>query len=169
MEMLLVEDVKKLIWILLLDSFFFMLLYCSFIILGCFCCFLQFVVGGDVLNGEFQQQMVVVFVEVWVVGICKLVMVGVILFDICQYFEFYIFECWEVFFCLEKQCFVCYVVLLEVMEVVECWEILEQDVFLVMVECVVVLIVILEVDKVVLLRFIDIIICDCVDSGVLME
>ncbi|HBX8401702.1 isochorismate synthase, partial [Klebsiella pneumoniae] len=55
METSLAEDVKKPTRTLSPDSFFFMSPYRSFTTSGCFRRFSQPAVGGDALNGEFQQ------------------------------------------------------------------------------------------------------------------
>lgn len=57
METSLAEDVQKHTQTLSPDSFFFMSPYRSFSTSGCFRRFSQPAVGGDALNGEFQQQM----------------------------------------------------------------------------------------------------------------
>ncbi|MFS4688968.1 hypothetical protein ACL655_26170 [Klebsiella quasipneumoniae subsp. similipneumoniae] len=50
--------------------------YRSFTTSGCFRRFSQPAVGGDALNGEFQQQMAAAFAEARAAGIRKPVMVG---------------------------------------------------------------------------------------------
>lgn len=84
METSLAEDVKKPTRTLSPDSFFFMSPYRSFTTSGCFRRFSQPAVGGDALNGEFQQQMAAAFAEARAAGIRKPVMVGAIPFDTCQ-------------------------------------------------------------------------------------
>ncbi len=64
--------------------------YRSFTTSGCFRRFSQPAVGGDALNGEFQQQMAAAFAEARAAGIRKPVMVGAIPFDTCQPSELYI-------------------------------------------------------------------------------
>jgi isochorismate synthase len=86
-------------------------------------------VGGDALNGEFQQQMAAAFAEARAAGIRKPVMVGAIPFDTCQPSELYIPERWEAFSRPEKQRSARYAAPLEAMEVVERREIPEQDAF----------------------------------------
>ncbi len=76
METSLAEDVKKPTRTLSPDSFFFMSPYRSFTTSGCFRRFSQPAVGGDALNGEFQQQMAAAFAEARAAGIRKPVMVG---------------------------------------------------------------------------------------------
>lgn len=78
METSLAEDVKKPTRTLSPDSFFFMSPYRSFTTSGCFRRFSQPAVGGDALNGEFQQQMAAAFAEARAAGIRKPVMVGAI-------------------------------------------------------------------------------------------
>lgn len=90
METSLAEDVKKPTRTLSPDSFFFMSPYRSFTTSGCFRRFSQPAVGGDALNGEFQQQMAAAFAEARAAGIRKPVMVGAIPFDTCQHSELYI-------------------------------------------------------------------------------
>ncbi len=90
METSLAEDVKKPTRTLSPDSFFFMSPYRSFTTSGCFRRFSQPAVGGDALNGEFQQQMAAAFAEARAAGIRKPVMVGAIPFDTCQPSELYI-------------------------------------------------------------------------------
>ncbi|MDR8564295.1 isochorismate synthase, partial [Klebsiella pneumoniae] len=85
METSLAEDVKKPTRTLSPDSFFFMSPYRSFTTSGCFRRFSQPAVGGDALNGEFQQQMPAAFAEAGGAGIRKPVMVGAIPFDTCQH------------------------------------------------------------------------------------
>ena len=148
------------------DSFFFMSPYRSFSTSGCFRRFSQPAVGGDALNGEFQQQMAAAFAEARAAGIRKPVMVGAIPFDTCQPSELYIPERWEAFSRPEKQRSAAP---LQTMEVVERREIPEQDAFLAMVERAAALTATPEVDKVVLSRLIDITTRDRVDSGALME
>ncbi len=97
METSLAEDVKKPTRTLSPDSFFFMSPYRSFTTSGCFRRFSQPAVGGDALNGEFQQQMAAAFAEARAAGIRKPVMVGAIPFDTCQPSELYIPERWEAF------------------------------------------------------------------------
>ena len=80
METSLAEDVKKPTRTLSPDSFFFMSPYRSFTTSGCFRRFSQPAVGGDALNGEFQQQMAAAFAEAREAGIRKPVMVGAIPF-----------------------------------------------------------------------------------------
>ncbi|SWP86065.1 isochorismate synthase EntC [Klebsiella pneumoniae] len=145
METSLAEDVKKPTRTLSPDSFFFMSPYRSFTTSGCFRRFSQPAVGGDALNGEFQQQMAAAFAEARAAGIRKPVMVGAIPFDTCQPSELYIPERWEAF---SRP---------------------EQDAFLAMVERAAALTATPEVDKVVLSRLIDITTRDRVDSGALME
>lgn len=169
METSLAEDVKKPTRTLSPDSFFFMSPYRSFTTSGCFRRFSQPAVGGDALNGEFQQQMAAAFAEARAAGIRKPVMVGAILFDTCQPSELYIPERWEAFSRPEKQRSARYAAPLEAMEVVERREIPEQDAFLAMVERAAALTATPEVDKVVLSRLIDITTRDRVDSGALME
>ncbi len=169
METSLAEDVKKPTRTLSPDSFFFMSPYRSFTTSGCFRRFSQPAVGGDALNGEFQQQMAAAFAEARAAGIRKPVMVGAIPFDTCQHSELYIPERWEAFSRPEKQRSARYAAPLEAMEVVERREIPEQDVFLAMVERAAALTATPEVDKVVLSRLIDITTRDRVDSGALME
>ncbi|STU61883.1 isochorismate synthase [Klebsiella pneumoniae subsp. ozaenae] len=168
METLLAEDVKKPTRTLSPDSFFFMSPYRSFTTSGCFRRFSQPAVGGDALNGEFQQQMAAAFAEARAAGIRKPVMVGAIPFDTCQPSELYIPERWEAFSRPEKQRSARYAAPLEAMEVVERREIPEQDAFLAMVERAAALTATPEVDKVVLSRLIDITTRDRVDSGVLL-
>ena len=103
METSLAEDVKKPTRTLSPDSFFFMSPYRSFTTSGCFRRFSQPAVGGDALNGEFQQQMAAAFAEARAAGIRKPVMVGAIPFDTCQPSELYIPERWEAFSRPEKQ------------------------------------------------------------------
>ena len=134
METSLAEDVKKPTRTLSPDSFFFMSPYRSFTTSGCFRRFSQPAVGGDALNGEFQQQMAAAFAEARAAGIRKPVMVGAIPFDTCQPSELYIPERWEAFSRPEKQRSARYAAPLEAMEVVERREIPEQDAFLAMVE-----------------------------------
>ena len=134
METSLAEDVKKPTRTLSPDSFFFMSPYRSFTTSGCFRRFSQPAVGGDALNGEFQQQMAAAFAEARAAGIRKPVMVGAIPFDTCQPSELYIPERWEAFSRPEKQRSARYAAPLETMEVVERREIPEQDAFLAMVE-----------------------------------
>ncbi len=150
METSLAEDVKKPTRTLSPDSFFFMSPYRSFTTSGCFRRFSQPAVGGDALNGEFQQQMAAAFAEARAAGIRKPVMVGAIPFDTCQHSELYIPERWEAFSRPEKQRSARYAAPLEAMEVVERREIPEQDVFLAMVERAAALTATPEVDKVVL-------------------
>ena len=169
METSLAEDVKKPTRTLSPDSFFFMSPYRSFTTSGCFRRFSQPAVGGDALNGEFQQQMAAAFAEARAAGIRKPVMVGAIPFDTCQPSELYIPERWEAFSRPEKQRSARYAAPLEAMEVVERREIPEQDAFLAMVERAAALTATPEVDKVVLSRLIDITTRDRVDSGALME
>ncbi len=133
METSLAEDVKKPTRTLSPDSFFFMSPYRSFTTSGCFRRFSQPAVGGDALNGEFQQQMAAAFAEARAAGIRKPVMVGAIPFDTCQPSELYIPERWEAFSRPEKQRSARYAAPLEAMEVVERREIPEQDAFLAMV------------------------------------
>ncbi len=76
METSLAEDVQKHTQTLSPDSFFFMSPYRSFSTSGCFRRFSQPAVGGDALNGEFQQQMAAAFAEARAAGIRKPVMVG---------------------------------------------------------------------------------------------
>ena len=63
METSLAEDVQKPIRTLSPDSFFFMSPYRSFSTSGCFRRLSAPAVGGDALNGEFQQQMAAAFAE----------------------------------------------------------------------------------------------------------
>lgn len=97
METSLAEDVQKPTRTLSPDSFFFMSPYRSFSTSGCFRRLSAPAVGGDALNGEFQQQMAAAFAEARAAGIRKPVMVGAIPFDTCQPSELYIPERWEAF------------------------------------------------------------------------
>ncbi|MGE2026266.1 chorismate-binding protein [Klebsiella pneumoniae] len=170
METSLAEDVKKPTRTLSPDSFFFMSPYRSFTTSGCFRRFSQPAVGGDALNGEFQQQMAAAFAEARAAGIRKPVMVGAIPFDTCQPSELYIPERWEAFSRPEKQRSARYAAPLEAMEVVERREIPEQDAFFSHGGTpAAALTATPEVDKVVLSRLIDITTRDRVDSGALME
>ena len=116
METSLAEDVKKPTRTLSPDSFFFMSPYRSFTTSGCFRRFSQPAVGGDALNGEFQQQMAAAFAEARAAGIRKPVMVGAIPFDTCQPSELYIPERWEAFSRPEKQRSARYAAPLEAMD-----------------------------------------------------
>ncbi|MFS4686604.1 hypothetical protein ACL655_10015 [Klebsiella quasipneumoniae subsp. similipneumoniae] len=78
METSLAEDVKKPTRTLSPDSFFFMSPYRSFSTSGCFRRLSAPAVGGDALNGEFQQQMAAAFAEARAAGIRKPVMVRAI-------------------------------------------------------------------------------------------
>lgn len=119
METSLAEDVQKHTQTLSPDSFFFMSPYRSFSTSGCFRRFSQPAVGGDALNGEFQQQLAAAFADARAAGIRKPVMVGAIPFDTCQPSELYIPERWEAFSRPEKQRSARYAAPLETMEVVE--------------------------------------------------
>ncbi len=90
METSLAEDVQKHTQTLSPDSFFFMSPYRSFSTSGCFRRFSQPAVGGDALNGEFQQQLAAAFAEARAAGIRKPVMVGLSRSDTCQPSELYI-------------------------------------------------------------------------------
>lgn len=54
MDTLLVEEVQQIMVIFVFNCFFFMLLYCSFMMLGCFVCFDELVVNGDLFDSFFQ-------------------------------------------------------------------------------------------------------------------
>ncbi|HHT2830080.1 isochorismate synthase EntC [Klebsiella aerogenes] len=169
METSLAEDVQEKTQTLLPQSFFFMSPYRSFSTTGCFSRFSQPAVGGDSLNGEFQQKMAAAFAEARAAGIRKPVMVGAIPFDTNQPSELYIPERWETFSRTDKQQSARYAAPLKAMDVVDRQEIPEQDEFLAMVERAAALTATPEVDKVVLSRLIDITTRDRVDSGALLE
>ncbi|WP_213193691.1 isochorismate synthase EntC [Klebsiella aerogenes] len=169
METSLAEDVQEKTQTLWPQSFFFMSPYRSFSTTGCFSRFSQPAVGGDSLNGEFQQKMAAAFAEARAAGIRKPVMVGAIPFDTNQPSELYIPERWETFSRTDKQQSARYAAPLKAMDVVDRQEIPEQDEFLAMVERAAALTATPEVDKVVLSRLIDITTRDRVDSGALLE
>ncbi|HDU5800717.1 TPA: isochorismate synthase EntC [Klebsiella aerogenes] len=169
METSLAEDVQEKTQTLSPQSFFFMSPYRSFSTTGCFSRFSQPAVGGDSLNGEFQQKMAAAFAEARAAGIRKPVMVGAIPFDTNQPSELYIPERWETFSRTDKQQSARYAAPLKAMDVVDRQEIPEQDEFLAMVERAAALTATPEVDKVVLSRLIDITTRDRVDSGAPLE
>ena len=169
METSLAEDVQEKTQTLSPQRFFFMSPYRSFSTTGCFSRFSQPAVGGDSLNGEFQQKMAAAFAEARAAGIRKPVMVGAIPFDTNQPSELYIPERWETFSRTDKQQSARYAAPLKAMDVVDRQEIPEQDEFLAMVERAAALTATPEVDKVVLSRLIDITTRDRVDSGALLE
>ncbi|MEW5184011.1 isochorismate synthase EntC [Klebsiella aerogenes] len=169
METSLAEDVQEKTQTLSPQRFFFMSPYRSFSTTGCFSRFSQPAVGGDSLNGEFQQKMAAAFAEARAAGIRKPVMVGAIPFDTNQPSELYIPERWETFSRTDKQQSARYAAPLKAMDVVDRLEIPEQDEFLAMVERAAALTATPEVDKVVLSRLIDITTRDRVDSGALLE
>ena len=133
METSLAEDVQEKTQTLSPQSFFFMSPYRSFSTTGCFSRFSQPAVGGDSLNGEFQQKMAAAFAEARAAGIRKPVMVGAIPFDTNQPSELYIPERWETFSRTDKQQSARYAAPLKAMDVVDRQEIPEQDEFLAMV------------------------------------
>ena len=169
METSLAEDVQEKTQTMSPQRFFFMSPYRSFSTTGCFSRFSQPAVGGDSLNGEFQQKMAAAFAEARAAGIRKPVMVGAIPFDTNQPSELYIPERWESFSRTDKQQSARYAAPLKAMDVVDRQEIPEQDAFLAMVERAAALTATPEVDKVVLSRLIDITTRDRVDSGALLE
>ena len=169
METSLAEDVKKPTRTLSPDSFFFMSPYRSFTTSGCFRRFSQPAVGGDALNGEFQQQMAAAFAEARAAGIRKPVMVGAIPFDTTQPSALYIPERCDAFSRTAKQHASRYHALRDPLAVVARREIPESPVFLDMVARAAALTATPLVNKVVLSRLIDIEAEQTVDSGALLE